>query len=174
MTMMSRLLHSRPFVAFASATAAALIVGGVARATIPSSDGVIHGCFSRADGSLRVINAENGKVCASNEKPLNWNQGAPRLWAKVFANGTVAASSIPGVTVFKPSTGAYFVDFVGGPNVSGCAYSGTVGVLNGSNSRTTAAGGIEVAASSPNTRVAVFTDENGTMRDNGFSVEVFC
>ena len=37
MTMLSRLLHARPLVAFASATAAALIVGGVARATIPSS-----------------------------------------------------------------------------------------------------------------------------------------
>ena len=59
--------------------------------------------------------------------------------------------------------------------MSGCAYSGTVGVLDANNSRSTAAGGIEVAADgSLNTRVAVFTDENGTARDNGFSVEVFC
>src|SRR5438105_13527407 len=137
MTPLSKLLHSRPMIALASATTAVLVVGGVARATIPSSNGVIHGCFKPTGGDLRVINADNGKVCASNDKPLDWNQTGPpgppatKLWAKVFADGTVAASSVPGVTVFKPpaTAGAYYVDFAGGPDVSGCAYSGTVGVL---------------------------------------------
>jgi hypothetical protein len=66
----------------------ALVVAGSAfgvaaavQAAIPSSDGVIHGCYGKTStpqrGELRVINAENGEQCRYYENPLNWNQIGP-------------------------------------------------------------------------------------------------
>ena len=49
-----------------------------ASATIPDADGVIHGCFSRSDGRLRVINTDRGRSCGPREKPLNWNEEGRR------------------------------------------------------------------------------------------------
>jgi hypothetical protein len=60
-----------------------LLVGGtVASAAIPSSDGVIHGCYltsgpPNARGAVRVIDAEAGQVCASGEVAISWNQAGP-------------------------------------------------------------------------------------------------
>jgi hypothetical protein len=57
------------------AVAALLGIGGVAYATIPNS-GVIHGCYTRSGGSLRVIDA-SVTTCKSTETALDWNvQGA--------------------------------------------------------------------------------------------------
>jgi hypothetical protein len=53
--------------------AAGFIVAQSAIAAIPSSDGVIHGCVSNS-GNLRVIDAEAGQACRSNEASLAWNQ----------------------------------------------------------------------------------------------------
>lgn len=50
---------------------------GVAWATIPDSDGVIHGCRHNTTGSLRVIDSDTGQTCAGNETALNWNQSGP-------------------------------------------------------------------------------------------------
>jgi hypothetical protein len=50
-----------------------LAVGGsVALATIPGSDGVIHGCYTKSGGTLRVIDA-SVTACKSTETGLNWN-----------------------------------------------------------------------------------------------------
>jgi len=57
--------------------------GGVAWATIPGPDGVIHGCYQKENGQLRVIDPtnagdKNSSACKENEQPLDWNQrGAP-------------------------------------------------------------------------------------------------
>ena len=50
----------------------------IAFASIPSANGVIHGCFRRSDGRLRVINAEAGRTCQTGERSLNWNQRGRR------------------------------------------------------------------------------------------------
>ena len=43
----------------------------VAYAAIPGDDGVIHGCYSKADGGvLKVVSG----TCKSNETALSWNQ----------------------------------------------------------------------------------------------------
>ena len=62
-----------------TAVAVAAAVGGVAYASIPDSAGVIHGCYVTGTGQLRVYDSESAtsKKCASNEKPLNWNQQGP-------------------------------------------------------------------------------------------------
>jgi hypothetical protein len=55
---------------------AALIValGGVAYATIPDSNGTIHGCYQKRTGSLRVV--ESPGDCKANERPLDWQSGS--------------------------------------------------------------------------------------------------
>ena len=47
------------------------VCGGVALATIPGAGGVIHGCYAKLGGALRVI--DNGP-CRATEAPLSWNQ----------------------------------------------------------------------------------------------------
>jgi hypothetical protein len=50
---------------------------GIGYAAIPSSDGVIHGCYTTASGALRIIDAEAGDTCTKRETPLNWSQQGP-------------------------------------------------------------------------------------------------
>ena len=56
----------------------ALALGGIAYATIPDGGGVIHGCYQKNQGSLRVIDTGAGQVCTSSESPLNWSQTGPQ------------------------------------------------------------------------------------------------
>jgi hypothetical protein len=65
--------------AFLVAVVAALAAAGLAYASIPDSNGVIHGCYAKASGgtspgALRVIDTGVGQSCGLNEVPLNWNQ----------------------------------------------------------------------------------------------------
>ncbi len=52
----------------------ALVVGGIAYATIPDGTGVIHGCYLKGLGTLRVIDTGKAQTCSGFETPLNWNQ----------------------------------------------------------------------------------------------------
>jgi hypothetical protein len=54
-----------------------LAVAGTAAATIPDSDQVIHGCYSKSGGSLRVID-NTVTNCAKTETALNWNVQGPQ------------------------------------------------------------------------------------------------
>jgi hypothetical protein len=59
------------------------IVGGLAMvgivyASIPDSNGVIHGCYANKGGGLRVIDTGTGQSCHANkETMLSWNQSGP-------------------------------------------------------------------------------------------------
>ena len=59
--------------------AAGLVVlalgSGVAFATIPGAGGVIHGCYSKLGGAVRVIDTGS---CRVTESPLNWSQTGPQ------------------------------------------------------------------------------------------------
>lgn len=55
--------------------AAGLLIGGVAYASIPGGDGVIHGCYKMsnpAKGSLIAI--DSAASCPNGYKGLDWNQ----------------------------------------------------------------------------------------------------
>jgi hypothetical protein len=54
-----------------------LAAGGVAVASggIPGSDAVIHGCYQKNEGTLRVV--PQGSNCRSDEIGLTWNQQGP-------------------------------------------------------------------------------------------------
>jgi hypothetical protein len=59
----------------ASALGAVVVLGAgaaMATATIPAEDGVIHGCFNKSGGQIRVID-ESVRDCDSNETELDWN-----------------------------------------------------------------------------------------------------
>ena len=61
----------------AAAVLAASARAGVAFATIPSSGGVINGCFDQQSGLLRVIDADAGGKCRNAETAISWNEQGP-------------------------------------------------------------------------------------------------
>jgi hypothetical protein len=56
----------------------ALVAGGIAYATIPDGGGVIHGCYLKGLGTLRVIDTDKAQSCSKLENPLNWSQTGPQ------------------------------------------------------------------------------------------------
>ncbi len=70
-------VRKRGTVVAIAAVSALLVVGGVAYATIPDSNGVIHSCYTTKGGSLRVIDTGAGESCNLKESPLDWNAQGP-------------------------------------------------------------------------------------------------
>jgi hypothetical protein len=64
----------RTFAAVAAVAALAL-AAGVAYATIPDGQGVIHACYRTNKGDVRVIDSGS---CAAGEAALSWNQTGPQ------------------------------------------------------------------------------------------------
>jgi len=115
---------------------AAAVLAGTAYATIPGGDGVIHGCYAKSGGSLRVIDGSTTN-CKSGEGSLDWNQqgvpgpkgdtGAPgpagpqgdpgpagpgARWAEITTNGpdaTIVAQS-GGFSITSEATGTFTLD----------------------------------------------------------------
>lgn len=59
--------------------AGALAVAGVSYAFIPDSSGVIHACYDKVSGQVRIYDSQNGKPkgCGSGEIAITWNQRGP-------------------------------------------------------------------------------------------------
>jgi hypothetical protein len=53
-----------------------LAVLSISRASIPDADGVIHGCYNKSGGSIRIIDSSVTR-CGSNETAVNWSQTGP-------------------------------------------------------------------------------------------------
>jgi len=62
---------------FAAVAVLAAVAAGVAYATIPDSESVIHGCYGKS-GNLRVIDPSTGGGCTAGETPLEWSQKGQR------------------------------------------------------------------------------------------------
>lgn len=58
-------------------TASLLVMGVIVYASIPDSGGVIHGCYKRNNGTLRVIDTGVSQ-CDNSETPIQWNQTGPQ------------------------------------------------------------------------------------------------
>src|SRR5436189_12292 len=52
------------------------LVGGAAASIPTDGAGVIHGCYSKTSGSLRII--DSTLACAGTEGTVNWNQTGPK------------------------------------------------------------------------------------------------
>jgi hypothetical protein len=61
----------------AAVVVALAVIGGIAYATIPDSNGVIHGCYKKSGGTLRVIDSAVTSCDPNNETSLKWNQTGP-------------------------------------------------------------------------------------------------
>jgi hypothetical protein len=91
-------LRRRSVWVIAASAAALVTAGGLAYATIPDSNGVIHGCYAKNTGALRVI--DTGQACTSKETPLDWNQTGPQ-----GAPGAPGASPVFGRIDTLPTSG---------------------------------------------------------------------
>jgi hypothetical protein len=54
--------------------AAALGGAAIAYAAIPDHAGVIHACYRKDGGALRIVDSEKGQKCMALESELVWNQ----------------------------------------------------------------------------------------------------
>jgi hypothetical protein len=72
--------HSKKLVMVVAGAVAALTLGSLAFAAIPDAGGVIHGCYDKASGHLRVTDSDTNlpKTCTSKEAALDWNQQGPK------------------------------------------------------------------------------------------------
>lgn len=59
-------------------TALVLGLGGAAYAAIPDGTGVIHGCYQKSTGKLRVIDTDQDQTCHPSEVSLSWSQTGPQ------------------------------------------------------------------------------------------------
>jgi len=70
------------------------LTSAVVLAAIPDSSSTIHGCYTNSTGTLKVIDSENGGVCASGETSLNWNQTGPQGPAGESAGGQITSKNL--------------------------------------------------------------------------------
>jgi hypothetical protein len=71
-----RIFRFRPSARTTLAVAALVVAaGGIAVAAIPDSSGVIHGCYGKGNGQLRVVESASG--CKNGETAISWNQIGP-------------------------------------------------------------------------------------------------
>ena len=71
----------RKTIMVATVAGAFAIGGGAALATIPDSNGTIHGCYNPQGNSLSklsVIDTDAGQTCPKGSTALNWSQTGPR------------------------------------------------------------------------------------------------
>jgi hypothetical protein len=91
-------LPGRRGVAAAVVVVAAVAVGGIAYASIPDANGVIHGCYRKTTGQLIVIDS-GGKGCEEGWTPLNWSQTGPTgLTGPTGPTGATGATGATGPT----------------------------------------------------------------------------
>jgi hypothetical protein len=55
---------------------ACIIGAGVAYATIPDANGVIHGCYTKSTGTIRIID-NSVTDCKQGETSVQWNVSGP-------------------------------------------------------------------------------------------------
>lgn len=55
-----------------------LVLGIIAFASIPDSSGIIHGCYKKSGGTLRVIDDAVTQCDSRAEIPIQWNQTGPQ------------------------------------------------------------------------------------------------
>lgn len=93
------------------AAGAVAAAGGIAYASIPGPDGMIHGCRHKQSGDLRVI--DSAASCnSSTEVALDWAAGAPAPTVAYFDSDEHESLSTTGETVLASvavPAGSYMV-----------------------------------------------------------------
>lgn len=82
-----------------AAAVAATVAAGIAFASIPDAAGVIHGCYSKPFGLLRVIDPAAGQSCHKWETTLDWGQQGPP--GPQGAPGPQGPQGAPGISGYQ-------------------------------------------------------------------------
>ena len=94
----------RFFAAAIASTVTALVVGGIAFAQIPATDGTITACYNKSGGALTVIDASIAN-CGKTQTQLQWNQkGVAGATGAPGANGSNGSPGAPGASGFVSVT----------------------------------------------------------------------
>jgi hypothetical protein len=120
---MHRSIRSWPRAAIVSASIAVLLAAaGAAFASIPGAKGVIHGCYAKGSGDLRVIDtAKHGAAgkCRKGEETFNWNQqgshGVPGTPGPQGPSGAPGPQGAQGANGPQGATGPQGVQGIAGP-----------------------------------------------------------
>jgi len=113
----------------ALAVGAALFgVATAVQASIPDSNGMIHACSQKNNGSLRVIDTSKGQKCSSNsENPLDWNAagvtGSTGPAGQTGATGHTGPSGPSGPPGEAGTAGPTFLDSGGKLLISDAGYT---------------------------------------------------
>jgi hypothetical protein len=177
----------------AATVALVLAMSGFAVAAIPGPDGVIHGCYQKTKGTLRVATK-----CSKSEKAIAWNQKGPqglqgiqgiqgiqgtqgvpgtpatKLWAVVDENSAIVRSS-GGVTINRTNAGLYRLTFP--QNVTQCAAVVSLGATSVGNNLQPGEAAASASGGNIGTNVvsvATFNDAGTSFLDKPFDVAVFC
>jgi hypothetical protein len=74
-----------------------MLAGGVAYASIPDGNGVVHGCYKPGlNGALSVVDTGAGQSCPAGSTSLNWYQSMPQ-----YATVLPPAVDVPAGTEFN-------------------------------------------------------------------------
>jgi hypothetical protein len=84
-----------------AATALAVLLGGgaFALASIPDGSGVLHGCYTTKDGSLRLIDTDLGQSCTTKEHSVSWNEAGPPGPAGIASTTLPSGATLRGLFV---------------------------------------------------------------------------
>ena len=72
-----RLPRHRWHVVAAGIAVVTLAGAGIAYASIPGPDAIIHGCYKTSTGALRVVDSATAD-CGKGEQAIQWNQAGPQ------------------------------------------------------------------------------------------------
>jgi hypothetical protein len=100
-------VRRRTSVVVVGVVAAAALGWGVARATVPSSNGTFYACAAKSNGALRVVDYPK-KKCTSSEKLLSWQRLTSRgTWSATtaYVGGNLVARGGSTWIALKASTG---------------------------------------------------------------------
>jgi hypothetical protein len=72
--------------------------GGVAVASIPDGNGVVHACYHNSNGSVRIIDSTSAS-CGNNESAISWSQVGPT--GPTGADGADGADGVSGYEIIE-------------------------------------------------------------------------
>jgi hypothetical protein len=171
--------------AFIIAIAAVGIVLGVTVASIPDSNGVIHACYGKVTGNVRIV--ESASQCTALETPTSWNQtgqpgpagpagpsGGAARFAHVTAHGELTTGNA--VSATRLDEGVYQIDF--GRDLTGCVGTASAGSAAEPATDFSLANGIAMVLVDPGSITVSITRASGTNEgersDSGFNLVVTC
>jgi|HubBroStandDraft_2_1064218.scaffolds.fasta_scaffold281980_2 hypothetical protein len=109
-----KVIRSRLGLAVLAAVATAVVVGGVSYASIPDSNGLVHGCYKSAASSngthkLAVINPATTSACPSGYTGLDWNADGPNGYSVQTSDSRLNDTFTEVANLSLPA-GSYIID----------------------------------------------------------------